>query len=207
MSYSIKVIKKHEQVVTAWVGGVTTQLAIYPESADYSKRNFCWRISSAEIRTVESLFTRLPDYWRLIMVLDGELLLEYEGFHRVRLKPYERESFSGGWVTRSVGKATDFNLMLGAGCRGELEALHLTKGSVQEIAGRTGLNGILQGTEAFYCTRGLIDVRINDRESLCLEEGDLLLVNRESTDSPLNIVLHNRHDEVTALAVRARVLY
>lgn len=207
MSYSIKVIKKHEHLTTAWAGGVTTQLAIYPEDADYGKRNFEWRISSAEIRSAESLFTRLPDYWRQIMVIEGELILEYEGLRQVHLKPYVQESFSGGLVTRSKGKATDFNLMLAAGCSGELEPLHIPKGSFHEIARRTGNNENLQETEAFYCTRGRIDVSTNENEPLRLEEGDLLLLTRKSSDAHPYIILYNNHTEITAHVIRVSVFY
>lgn len=60
MKCEIKVITKEQQKTSTWSGGTTTQLAIYPEDADYGKRNFTWRLSSATVEAEESVFTSLP---------------------------------------------------------------------------------------------------------------------------------------------------
>ncbi|MFD0693285.1 HutD family protein [Paenibacillus sp. GCM10027628] len=206
MSISIKVIKKDEQVTTAWSGGTTTQLAIYPEDADYSKRDFMWRISSAQIHDEQSLFTCLPDYWRQLMVIRGDVILEFEGSHRVALKPFEQASFSGGWVTRSIGKITDFNLMTAAGCRGELEALSIEKGTSHEVACGGDAGGALQGTEAFYCTEGRVMLSVNGDEPLSLEECDLILINWRNSDQHVKIKIHNSQGETTAHLIRASMM-
>ncbi|MGE7596362.1 HutD/Ves family protein [Peribacillus frigoritolerans] len=112
MSFSLKIIRKSEQITSLWSGGKTTQLAIYPEEADYSKRDFKWRISTAEVEVEESLFTHLPGIQRIIMILDGEMSLQHKGKPSMHLSPFEQDRFDGGWTTRSIGKVTDFNLML-----------------------------------------------------------------------------------------------
>lgn len=48
----------------------------------------------------------------MILPLKGSLHLFYEGHGEKVLAPYEQDRFDGGWNTVSVGKATDFNLML-----------------------------------------------------------------------------------------------
>ncbi|CAH1232266.1 hypothetical protein PAECIP111891_06979 [Paenibacillus allorhizoplanae] len=205
MSYSIKVIKKHMQNTSAWSGGTTTQLAIYPEHTDYNKRDFIWRISTASIQDEQSQFTCLPEFWRKLMIIEGEVILEYEGSHRVGLKPYEQESFSGGWVTRSMGKVIDFNLITAAGCRGELEALFIKEGTSHEIASRKD-DEFSQVTEAFYCTEGRVKFRINEDQSLWLEKGDFCLISWRASLDNVNIRLSHFHNESAAYVIRASIV-
>ena len=51
----IKVVRKDELEHKRWSGGITTQLAIWPEGADYGARKFDWRISSAVVEDEESV--------------------------------------------------------------------------------------------------------------------------------------------------------
>ena len=74
-------------VVSAWSGGTTTQLAIYPENAVYADRDFLWRVSSATVDLEDSDFTPLPDYDRLIATLEGEIVLTHNGGAPLRLRP------------------------------------------------------------------------------------------------------------------------
>ncbi|WP_409346168.1 HutD family protein [Paenibacillus sp. MBLB4367] len=205
MSNSIKVLRKHEQKTTAWSGGTTTQLAIYPEEADYKERNFIWRISTATIDAEQTLFTSLSHVWRKLMVLKGELILDHEGSHRVYLREFDQDSFSGGGVTRSIGKATDFNLMMAEGCQGELEALSIGMGTVLELAGCPEDDEFAQVTEAFYCSRGRVSIRIHKDKPLCLEEGDLILIHRDSSFQHNKITIKNGH-ETAAHVVRVRIV-
>ena len=98
-----------------WSGGLTIQLAIFPPTARYADRDFLWRISSASVELPESDFTPLPDYHRLISVLRGDLELSHNDGPAIRLAPYEVHAFEGGARTHSVGRCTDFNLMLRRG--------------------------------------------------------------------------------------------
>ncbi|KQX46747.1 MULTISPECIES: HutD family protein [unclassified Paenibacillus] len=206
MSYSIKVVKKNMQITSAWSGGTTTQLAIYPENAEYNQRNFLWRISTASIQDEHSLFTCLPDFWRKLMVIEGEVILEYEGLHQVGLKPYEQESFSGGWVTRSMGKVTDFNLITAAGCRGELEALWIKEGTSQEIDCHKNDVEFTLVTEAFYCTEGRVRFSINEDQSLWIEKGDFCVLSWRASLDKVNIKISHSGNESAAYVIRARIV-
>lgn len=117
----IKMYQKEDYPVSNWSGGKTTQLFIYPENSEYAKRNFLFRISSATVDCERSEFTSLPGVDRVILPLKGSLHLFYEGQGEKVLAPYEQDRFDGGWNTVSVGKATDFNLMLREGTKGEVE--------------------------------------------------------------------------------------
>ncbi len=115
-------------VVSAWSGGTTTQLAIYPENAVYADRDFLWRVSSALVELEESDFTPLPDYDRLIATLEGEIVLSHNGGAPLRLRPLEVHAFSGADATHSWGRCKDFNLMLRRGhASGAMEPLRLTE--------------------------------------------------------------------------------
>ncbi|MCH7323286.1 HutD family protein [Solibacillus sp. MA9] len=205
MSYSIQLIRKNEQTTNEWSGGFTTQLAIYPEDADYKERNFKWRISSAIVELEESVFTSLPDINRLIMVIDGEMTLKHEGHHHVHLKPFEQDRFSGGWTTRSFGKVRDFNLMLSEGCNGDLEAITVEKGGYHETVNPNNPIG-RQIAEAFYCITGPLQITIDDQEAIDVEEGDLLLLNSEPSETSISIKIINKA-EAEANVIRASVIF
>ena len=116
-----------DYAVSAWSGGTTTQLAIWPPEAKYADRDFLWRISSATVDLEESDFTPLPDYDRLISTLEGEIVLTHNGGAPLTLRPLEVHAFSGADATHSRGRCRDFNLMLRRGqVTGTMEALRLS---------------------------------------------------------------------------------
>ena len=80
----IQILRQADYTVSAWAGGVTTQLAIWPPQAQYAARSFDWRVSSAVVGAEESVFTRLPDYARHLAILDGQLRLRHNGGGRSR---------------------------------------------------------------------------------------------------------------------------
>ena len=110
--------------VSRWSGGQTTQLAIEPPGADYAERSFLWRVSSASVELEQSDFTPLPDYWRYIATLDGEITLQHNDCAPVHLKRLEVHTFDGAAKTVCEGRCTDFNLMLRKGAaEGSMTAL------------------------------------------------------------------------------------
>lgn len=106
-----------------WSGGSTTELFIWPEGADYAKRAFAVRISSATVDVEESDFTPLPGVMRYITPLSGGFLLSHPDGSAVSMAPMDTPyRFSGETPTHCVGKATDFNLML-KGTEGQMRLL------------------------------------------------------------------------------------
>ena len=113
-------LKAQDFVTTAWSGGTTTQLLIWPEGSDYSKREFAVRISSAVVALEESDFTPLEGVQRYITPLEGGFTLTHPGKAPVEMAPLDPPyAFSGEESTHCLGKATDFNLML-KGVQGEM---------------------------------------------------------------------------------------
>ncbi|MDF2674430.1 MAG: hypothetical protein K0R09_2698 [Clostridiales bacterium] len=194
--HSIQIIKKNEQNTSTWSGGTTTELAIYPVGASYSDRNFAWRLSSANVELEESTFTSLPGIWRYIMVIDGEMVLEHEEHHKVYLKPYEQDSFNGGWVTKSKGKVTDFNLMLADGYNGRIEAIQVSEElNIKEIYP----NQINSFVQAIYCTEGEIQIEVHNERNTNIYKGDLVIIRHEVNTEYSGIKIVNKSSKVSRL--------
>ncbi|WP_164971351.1 HutD family protein [Clostridium tetani] len=185
MSYSIELIKKEDQKTSAWSGGTTTELFIYPKNTEYKKLNFGWRLSSAKVIDEESTFSHLPNIWRYIMVLNGSLKLIHENHHSLNLSPFEVDSFSGDWTTKSYGKVTDFNLMLNKDYTGNIDALYLKK----DI--KFSIDKNLSHVEAFYTLEEGTYVSINEEEHIKLDENDLLIITFDKDNSKNNISIYN----------------
>lgn len=114
-------------VTTAWSGGETTEMFIYPEGSNYAKRNFNIRISSATVNDDISIFTRLEGVDRYLAPLEGDISLEIDGKKPKKILPMEVVHFSGESETISRGKCIDFNLMLKGNVNGELRSVKLPK--------------------------------------------------------------------------------
>lgn len=110
-----KLLTKADYVTTAWSGGTTTQLAISPEGAAYAGRDFLWRLSSATVELEHSDFTPLPDYDRLLSVLEGEIQLKIDQDEPLSVAPGKVAAFDGGVPVESWGRCVDFNLMVRKG--------------------------------------------------------------------------------------------
>lgn len=116
-------LTKKDYKTSAWSGGTTTELFIWPAGADYSKRAFSLRISSATVDLPESDFTPLSGVERWITPISGGFTLTHPGKSPVIMPPLAAPyRFSGEEATHCVGMATDFNLML-KGVSGEMSVL------------------------------------------------------------------------------------
>jgi environmental stress-induced protein Ves len=112
---------------TAWSGGTTSELFIFPEESEFKSGDYKLRLSIATVEVEESTFTSLPDVNRTLMVLNGQLKLSHEGHHETVLNPLEKDKFLGDWNTKSWGKVTDFNLMTKGDCSGILNGYELSQ--------------------------------------------------------------------------------
>lgn len=123
----IRSVNKDDFKTTRWSGGTTTEFFIYPPGADYQKRKFAARISSAVIEDEYSKFTELPGVTRYLALLSGETDLVANG-EKIVLDPYEIVKFSGTDVVESYGTCRDFNLML-KGVNGSMDCVRV--GNIQ----------------------------------------------------------------------------
>ncbi len=122
-----RVIKKDQQLQSNWSGGKTYELAIFPPEAKYLNRDFLWRLSTANSDREESSFTKLTDYDRILMVLEGDVVLAHADERSVHLKALEQDRFDGGIKTKCFGKLIrDYNLIYAKGAKAQmqLQTLH-----------------------------------------------------------------------------------
>lgn len=203
MSYSIEIITKEEQGTSAWSGGTTTELAIYPKESKYSERNFDWRISSARVELEESTFSSLSGIWRYIMVLEGEMYLEHLGHHSIYLKTYEKDSFSGSWTTKSRGRVRDFNLMVANGYKGEIEALKV----IDEINIKEEdlYDSYEDVTWAIFCTEGKVEIEADENSKVAVDEGDVVLIKSKGMNRKIKFRILN--NQCNASRVIRTVIY
>ncbi|MFL0247675.1 HutD/Ves family protein [Candidatus Clostridium stratigraminis] len=204
MGYNIGILRKENYKISNWSGGRTTELLIFPPEASYSERNFKWRLSSATVEAEQSTFTSLPGISRIIMVLEGELLLEHQGHHKIQLKSFQKDSFMGDWVTNSYGKVTDFNLMMAEGCMGKLEAIDIEAGKNLELCLENNEADCL--TEVFYLAEGEIVVVNGEDIEEKLIEGDSICINAAPSENGILIKLCNDSKKEVKL-VRSTIQY
>lgn len=133
-----KIIDKEVFTTTKWAGGETTQLAIFPEDAIFSNKDFLWRISSATFTSTDSKFSDFTGYQRYILPLEGRLALNHEGLYHRELDKYEVEYFDGSWTTFSENSldCRDYNFIVRNGNLAKLQILkrgdrYLLKESMQ----------------------------------------------------------------------------
>ena len=178
-----ELITREQYVTTRWSGGTTTQLAIAPEGAVYADRDFLWRLSSAGVELEHSDFTPLPDYDRLISILEGELELKIGGGERFPLLPLRLKAFDGGAPVESWGRCTDFNLMVRKGAaQAAAQALRLGAGSALAWdAPVAAPETFPKLTLALYCAQGAFSA-----DGAAARAGELLLC-REGEDGPVEL--------------------
>ncbi len=168
---------KEDYKTTNWSGGTTTELRIYPSGAEYTAKDFGYRISSARVDLDNSDFTKLPGVQRKLMILDGNMSISHCYGPFQKLTYLTEHSFMGDWYTKSRGQCTDFNLMLRDGVEGsisviksegvhEYEADHIFMYLYQ---GRVTLkhNPLLQISDVNFDKRE--EVILEDQQSLFLE--------------------------------------
>ena len=155
-----------------WSGGTSTQLYIYPETANYGLRNFDFRLSTAKVEVEKSDFTSLPGVSRKIMILDGEIEVSHKNHYNKKLQKFDIDEFEGDWQTSSVGVCSDFNLMTRGSTKGKLSSLELKQNQNHDypIAKRFS-------KEFIYLYSGEICFNIDGKEQL-LKLGDLLVLDK-----------------------------
>ena len=156
----------------SWSGGTTTQLFIYPPTANYQARNFQFRLSSATVEVEKSDFTALPGFSRKLMILAGKITINHEGHYSKQLHKFDVDAFEGDWKTSSVGKCTDFNLMTAVSAIGEISAYVAEKGTSVSVSIKENCDWFF-----IYLFSGKISFEINN-ETVTLSKGDLLVFNK-----------------------------
>ncbi len=185
-----KIIKKQENYKTGqWSGGTTTELAIYPAKAEYLDRDFIWRLSTAQSDAEESSFTRLPDFDRILMVLEGSVVLAHGDERSVNLGPLEQDAFDGAVKTKCFGNLKkDYNLIMRKGCRGRMEVVEAeeTAKSIELTERKEAQDQGLGGECAsigIYCLEGYVIAATDDNTEM-LPAGQQMIGNYQPGEAP-----------------------
>lgn len=193
-----KLYKEENFSISKWTGGVTKQLAIFPENGDYFERRFIWRLSTAVCENEEAVFSKLPDFDRVLMVLSGSVVLAHQDVRVAKLSEMEQDRFDGAYRTKSFGRITDYNLMIAKGNQGFLDAIALTEES-QSMTLEDVENYQLK-TIALFCRDGFAAVTIGE-ETVMINPGQQLVVNAAAQESVRISVMGEGY------LVRARIFY
>lgn len=178
--------------------GMTTEIAIFPESADHHTDPFLWRLSAAQISSSSS-FSLFPGYDRTIVLLDaGEMELNHDFAEKPvpirRLDPY---SFKGEWSTMcEIGSeaATDFNLMVRRGkAKGELE--------VRSLQGAPALEPGKSLWTVLFCAEGRAEASLGETVQ-ALETRETWIVERAPGEPHRGISLKPVGGPATVIVVR-----
>lgn len=157
-----------------WSGGNTYELAIYPEKADYLDRDFLWRLSSADSDREESSFTKLPDYDRILMVLDGSVVLAHGEERTASLGAWESDAFDGAIKTKCFGQLKkDYNLIHRKGTKGRMELIELTSEGQHVVCSPDGSRSV-----GLYSAEGYTVVSADGKTDM-LKEGQQMVLELE----------------------------
>lgn len=190
-----RIIRSHQTKTSEWSGGTTTQLAIWPEGADYAARDFTWRVSTAKVDLPESDFTRLPGVRRWLMILDGRLEVFHRGHHSALLERFDVDEFMGDWETTSRGRVTDFNVMVTDG-DAELSVMHIAPG--EDLAVPCGpAGGRAYVSRVLY---PLADVMVEyGGETVSVEQGGVVVCTDAADEAGGEVRLRNRSGVVAVV--------
>jgi environmental stress-induced protein Ves len=191
-----QILTSNDFKTSAWSGGTTTQLYIYPPNADLRLRNFDFRLSSARVETKKSEFTTLPGVARKLMILDGEIVIHHQNHYSKKLGKFDIDAFEGDWNTTSVGTCTDFNLMTTGATSGELSS-QILDANQQATIQMTTINKWL----FVFLLSGEIRIDSNHR-SWMLKQGNLISIQNER-NSTINVT-GLKHSELVLASIQLK---
>lgn len=170
-----------DRTAAQWAGGTTTQLAIFPEGAEYTKFNFLFRLSTATVEVEQSTFTFMPGVTRHLMILEGALDIDHKGRYKKHLDKFGYDVFDGEWPTTAKGKVTDFNLMVREKSGGNLQAIALRDRQEETIPFRSKV-----AYSGVYLLNGSVRV-IAGTNSWEMKTGDFLLCDHEAEEQIMHM--------------------
>lgn len=205
----VQILGPSDYITSAWSGGTTTELASYPFGADFSSRQFLWRVSIATVGK-DGTFTPFENIKRILMVLKGGIYLRHEGEHECSLLPFEQDTFSGNFRTfakiqQGVG-ATNLNLMLKEAAEGEMLHIALGSGLSHQYAWAHNL-ACGQAVDLLYNVDGELRIRYsNSTQEFYIHPGESFLYSRKSIDGDGEISIYNTGNALANI-VAVRILY
>lgn len=184
---SVTVVRAESLARTPWKngGGVTAQLAIWPQGAEFARGEFDARVSAADV-AASGPFSEFRGFERVLVIVAGAGLRLDHGEHapRARLRPLEPYRFAGEWPTHGElvdGAVRDFNVFTRRGVlRAEVEAARLGQRTLRSpLEARHALVQVVAGA-AFARVSG-------EEEPFELGQGDSLRVDEARAGDELEL--------------------
>ena len=189
---NITLLKSNDFQVSDWSGGKTKQLYLSPPTGHYGKRDFDYRLSTATVELAESQFSDLSGFHRILMSLDHTLhLFNASRQEETVLAPFTPYVFEGSDSITSRGTCTDFNLIYSDHYQGQMLAISDREELSQDEA--------IQ----FIYALGDLTVTGTNLPSLNLETGQLLIVEKETQETELQIMFSSDQPTGAPLAIWA----
>ena len=189
---NITLLKSNDFQVSDWSGGKTKQLYLSPQTGHYGKREFDYRLSTATVELAESQFSDLSGFHRILMSLDHTLHLHNANRQEEAvLAPFTPYAFEGSDSITSRGTCTDFNLSYSDHYQGQMLAIS----DGQELSRDEAIQFIYALSDLMVTGTGL--------SSLNLETGQLLIVEKETQETELQIMFSSDQPKGAPLAIWA----
>ena len=189
---NITLLKSSDFQVSNWSGGKTKQLYLSPPTGHYGRREFDYRLSTATVEVAESEFSDLSFFHRILMSLDHPLrLLNASRQEETVLAPFTPYFFEGSDSITSRGTCTDFNLIYSDHYQGQMLAIL----DGQELSRDDEIQFIYALSDLMVTGSGL--------PSLNLETGQLLIVEKETQETELQIMFSSNQPKGAPLAIWA----
>ena len=189
---NITLLKSNDFQVSDWSGGKTKQLYLSPPTGHYGKRDFDYRLSTATVELAESQFSDLSGFHRILMSLDHTLHLHNASRQEETvLAPFTPYFFEGSDSITSRGTCTDFNLIYSDHYQGQMLAIS----DGQELSQDEAIQFIYALSDLMVTGTGL--------PSLNLETGQLLIVEKETQETELQIMFSSDQPTGAPLAIWA----
>ena len=189
---NVTLLRAKDFQVSDWSGGKTKQLYLSPPTGHYGKRDFDYRLSTATVELTESQFSDLSGFHRILMSLDHTLHLHNASRQEETvLAPFTPYFFEGSDSITSRGTCTDFNLIYSDHYQGQMLAIS----DREELSQDEAIQFIYALSDLMVTGTGL--------PSLNLETGQLLIVEKETQETELQIMFSSDQPTGAPLAIWA----
>lgn len=189
---NVTLLRANDFQVSDWSGGKTKQLYLSPPTGHYGKREFDYRLSTATVELAESQFSDLSGFHRILMSLDHTLHLHNASRQEETvLAPFTPYFFEGSDSITSRGTCTDFNLIYSDHYQGQMLAIS----DREELSQDEAIQFIYALSDLMVTGTGL--------PSLNLETGQLLIVEKETQETELQIMFSSDQPTGAPLAIWA----
>ena len=189
---NVTLLRVNDFQVSDWSGGKTKQLYLSPPTGHYGKRDFDYRLSTATVELAESQFSDLSGFHRILMSLDHTLNLHNASRQEETvLDPFTPYFFEGSDSITSRGTCTDFNLIYSNHYQGQMIAVSNKQVLIRD-----------EEIQFIYALTNLTVIGDNF-PPLDIEEGNFLIVEKETQETELHIMFSCNQSKGSPLAIWA----